>query len=161
MVNVHILNSLVILFSNALKPELVEQKILPLYSKHRIDHDMYTFQHLAKLQLNIRELDKVVELYRKTPQVNKMILGSFMEAGLRKEDSDIVCEALEKFVEIGHEPHPRVLKRLSSIKKMPDRMYVLLKKHFPDYGLMKLKVRQFDKPTDRPEASGMPFRTFD
>jgi len=43
LVNVHILNSLVILFSNALKAELVEQKILPLYSKHRIEHDMYTF----------------------------------------------------------------------------------------------------------------------
>jgi hypothetical protein len=44
---------------------------------------------------------------------------------------------------------------------MPDDMYVLLKKHFPEYGLMKLNVRQFEGPTDRPEAEGMPFKTMD
>jgi hypothetical protein len=32
----------------------------------------------------MRELDKVVELYRKSPEVNKMLLNSFMEAGMRK-----------------------------------------------------------------------------
>jgi hypothetical protein len=43
LVNVNILNSLVLLFSNTLKIEELEHRILPLYSKHRIEHDIYTF----------------------------------------------------------------------------------------------------------------------
>jgi hypothetical protein len=43
LVNINILNSLVLLFGNTLRIEELEHRILPLYSKHRIEHDMYTY----------------------------------------------------------------------------------------------------------------------
>lgn len=57
--NIHILNSLVLLFSNALSVEELERKVLPLYAKNSIKYDVYTFQHLTKMYLNIRDLDQV------------------------------------------------------------------------------------------------------
>jgi hypothetical protein len=65
---------------------------------------------LSKLYLNLRDLDKVVELYRKSPDVNQRLLDAFLEAGMRKNDADLICEGLEKFVEIKRKPHNRVLK---------------------------------------------------
>lgn len=41
--NIHILNSLVLLFSNALNVEELERKVLPLYNQHAIKYDVYTF----------------------------------------------------------------------------------------------------------------------
>jgi hypothetical protein len=61
--NIQILNSLVLLFSNALNVEELERKVLPLYVQNNIKHDVYTFQHLSKMYLNMRELDQVVKLY--------------------------------------------------------------------------------------------------
>ena len=90
LVNINILNSLVLMFSNTLRLEELEHKILPLYSKHRINHDMYTFQHLCKLHLNLRETGKVVELFKKSEAdglgYNKFMLNSYIEAGMRMED---------------------------------------------------------------------------
>jgi hypothetical protein len=42
-VNIHILNSLTFLFTNALRPEQLESEVLPLYEKHKIKHDVYTY----------------------------------------------------------------------------------------------------------------------
>jgi len=42
-VNVHLLNSLTYLFANALRPEQLEAEVLPLYEKHRVRHDVYTY----------------------------------------------------------------------------------------------------------------------
>ena len=53
------------MYSNALKPIDLETKVLPEYTKHRIQHDVYTYQHITKMYLNMLELDKVIELYRK------------------------------------------------------------------------------------------------
>lgn len=57
--NIYILNSLVLLFSNALSVEELERKVLPLYTQNNINYDVYTFQHLTKMYLNMRELDQV------------------------------------------------------------------------------------------------------
>ena len=53
----------------------------------------------------MREFDKVVELYRKSPSVNQRLADTFLETGLRMADSDLICEALDKFVEIDRKPH--------------------------------------------------------
>lgn len=55
--NIRVLNSLSLLFANALKVEELEQKVLPLYAKNRIKFDVYTYQIITKMYLNIRELD--------------------------------------------------------------------------------------------------------
>jgi hypothetical protein len=110
----------------------------------------------------LRELDKVVELYKKSPGVNKMLATSYLEAGMRMGEtgSDIICEALEKFIEIDHKPHPRVLKKLSNIKHIPDRLFVILRKNFgAEDGLMRLKTRQFEKPSFREKPEGLSTQT--
>jgi len=63
--NIHILNSLLFLYCNAVRAEEMEAKVLPLYDKYRIPHDIYTFQNLAQLYLNIRDLNTVIKLYDK------------------------------------------------------------------------------------------------
>ena len=42
-ININILNSLVFLYSNALRPEELEADVLPLYEKFKIKHDVYTY----------------------------------------------------------------------------------------------------------------------
>lgn len=91
-----------------------------------------------------------------------MLAASYLEAGMRMGETgtDVICEALEKFVEIGHVPHVRVMKKLSNIKHIPDRLFVILRKNFnQEFGLMRLKTRQFEKPTFRPKPEGMPQQT--
>ena len=41
--NIHILNSMVLLYANALRVEELEAKVLPLFDKYRIPHDIFTF----------------------------------------------------------------------------------------------------------------------
>lgn len=61
---------------------------------------------------------------------------------------------MEKYVELKLEPHPRQLKMLSNIKHIPDRLFVLLRKNFPNYGKIGLETREFEKPTFRPQKEG-------
>lgn len=42
-VNIHILNSLLLLHTNALRVEELDSYVLPLYEKYRIPHDIYTY----------------------------------------------------------------------------------------------------------------------
>ena len=133
------------MYSNALKPIDLETKVLPEYTKHRIPHDVYTYQHITKMYLNMLELDKVIELYRKcldakiTP--NKLMLSTVLEAGLRKEDSDIVYDVLTSYVELKQEPHIRQLKTLSMLKHIPDRLFVLIRKNFNVQGKIGMQTR--------------------
>ena len=101
--NIQVLNSLVLMFANAIKPLELESKILPLYEKYRIQHDVYTYQNLTKMYLNMLELDKVIDLYKKCLDAkiypNKLMLNTVLEAGLRKEDSDLVYDVLTIYVD--------------------------------------------------------------
>ena len=36
-----------------------------------------------------------------------MLLVTVLEAGMRKEDTDLICKMLNEFTEIGAEPHKR------------------------------------------------------
>ena len=62
-VSVEVLNSLLYLNTVAIRPLEIESKILPLYQQHKLKYDENTYAHLAKLYLDKRELDKVVELF--------------------------------------------------------------------------------------------------
>ena len=55
---------------------------------------------------------------------------------MRKEDSGMIIDGLQKFVEIGMDPHHSVLKKLGEIKHMPDKLYMLLETKFPAYGVL-------------------------
>ena len=71
----------------------------------------------------------------------------YLEAGLRKKDTEIIIHALTKFIEIGHEPDHRALKLLGNLKHIPDELFFLLRKNFTNYGSLLQRVRQFEKPT--------------
>ena len=64
-ISINILNSLIELYKVANKPLELEQKVLPQYALNKINFDQNTYNHLAKLYLNLRDLDKVVEIYDK------------------------------------------------------------------------------------------------
>ena len=62
---------------------------------------------------DIRELPKVFELYHKMKDVNvkpnKMICGYVLQAAMKKQNTAMTIEVLEKFIEIKHEPDNRLL----------------------------------------------------
>ena len=51
---------------NALKPLEIEHDVLPLYEKYRVPFDVFTFQNLSKMYLNMMEVDKVIEMWQKS-----------------------------------------------------------------------------------------------
>ena len=142
------------MYGVAIKPHEIEAKVLPQYALHKIPYDENTYAHLSKLYLDMRELDKVVDLFDKSQAAGlrpiRSLASSYLEAGLRKQDTEIIIHALSKFLEIKQEPHDRVLKLLGNLKKIPDELFVMLRKNFTRYGLMKEKVRQFEHHSFRP-----------
>ena len=69
------------------------------------------------------------------------MLSTVLEAGLRKEDSDIVYDVLTSYVELKQEPHIRQLKTLSMLKHIPDRLFVLIRKNFNVQGKIGMQTR--------------------
>lgn len=100
--NERILNSLTLLYCNALEPIRLEAEILPFYERFHIKHDVYTYQHICKMYLNLLEIDKVLELYKQALasgiRPNKMLLITTLDAAMRKEDSDCIYEVMQEFV---------------------------------------------------------------
>ncbi len=64
-VNIQVLNSLLLLYSNALRPEQLEAEVLPLYEKFKIKHDVYTYQNLTRMYLKLRDFDTIMLLWDK------------------------------------------------------------------------------------------------
>jgi len=87
-VNIQVLNSLLLLYSNALRPEQLEAEVLPLYDKFKIKHDIYTYQNLSRMYLKLRDLDTIMVLWDKlrskeTFKANLMMLNTVLEAAIR------------------------------------------------------------------------------
>jgi len=93
-VNIHILNSLLLLHTNALRVEELDANVLPLYEKFKIKHDIFTYQNLSKLYLNMTDYEMVKTLYKNLKaeniEPNQLYLNSVLEASLRTDDSDLV-----------------------------------------------------------------------
>jgi len=105
-----------------------------------------------------RDHDKVIELFDKSQEAGLKIINklaaSYLEAGLRKQDTEVIIHALSKFKEIGQEPHHRVLKLLANLREIPDELYVILRRDFTRFGPLIQKIRKFEQPSFRPEAAG-------
>lgn len=43
---------------------------------------------------------------------NKMLLGYLMQTAMKKSDTNMIIDALEQYLVIGHEPDDRLLKKL-------------------------------------------------
>jgi hypothetical protein len=77
---------------------------------------------------------------------NSYLLNTTFEAALRLKNSDRITELLENYVELGKEPSRILLNKISNVKDLPDRIYVLLRENFKRTGLMKSAVREFSQP---------------
>ena len=62
-ININILNSMLWLHTSALRVEELDANVLPLYDKHKIRHDVYTYQHLSKLYCNLADYEMVLNMY--------------------------------------------------------------------------------------------------
>jgi pentatricopeptide repeat protein len=103
--NIQILNSLCMLYTLALRPEELETKILPLYDKLKIKHDVYTYQNLSKMYLMLRDLESAMGLYDRMKKQekfkpNQMVLNIAFETALRLKSSDKIYEVLTDYVEL-------------------------------------------------------------
>ena len=158
-VNIQILNSLLYLHTNALRPEELDANVLPLYEKYKIPHDIYTFQHLSKMYLTMADYERVKTLYKNLKlagvKPNQLYLDSVLEASLRTDNADIIYDALQDYLEIKREPHRRLIMRLNQIHHIPDRIYILLKENFGWSGQMRRRTREFEKPKFRESAPGV------
>jgi len=77
---------------------------LPLYEKYKIKHDVYTYQHLVKMYLNIRDTDTLMSLWdrlrtKEKFKPNERILDIVLEGAIRLKSSDKIAEVLEEYVE--------------------------------------------------------------
>ena len=65
-----------------------------MYAKNRIKFDVYTYQNIAKMYLELRELDNVFDIMNKCREAKvkpkKILLNIVLEAALRKQDTDQV-----------------------------------------------------------------------
>lgn len=135
-VNIQVLNSLLLLYSNALRPEQLEAEVLPLYEKFKIKHDVYTYQNLTRMYLKLRDFDTIMLLWDKlrtkeTFKPNQMMLNTVFEAAIRIKNSDRMVECLEEYVEQKKTPPKFLLQKISHATELPDRLYVLMKENFP------------------------------
>ena len=78
-----------------------------------------------------------------------MILNTVFEASIRMNSSDRMVEVLEEFVSQKKEPPRFLLQKISHIKGLPDRLYVIMKENFAFHGLFLKKVREFAPATFR------------
>lgn len=149
-INSHILDSMLLLYCNALRVDDLDSKLLPMYDKYKVKHNVYTYQCLAKLYLNLTDYKMVKNLYRKLQsqpdlRPNKAFLNCSLEASIRSDDADIVYDSLIDFVEIKQMPHKRILSTLNNMKHIPDRIFVVLKENFGYSGQMTRRTREFPK----------------
>ena len=69
-ININILNGLLLLHTSALRVEELDANVLPLYDKYKIKHDIYTYQNLSKMYLNLADHDMVVNMYLRLKKEN-------------------------------------------------------------------------------------------
>ena len=81
---------------------------------------------------------------------------------MRKVDVRLTIDTLQKFLDIGHNPDERLLKKLCNLKVMDDELFVMLHKNFPHYGHLLKSHRQFEKPKVHfgGKERGVDFKTY-
>lgn len=86
------------LYTNCLRIEELDAKVLPLFEKYRLKHDVYTYQNITKMYLHMKDFDMIKKLYKSfkedniTP--NKMLLNTILESSIRIDDCDLIYESL-------------------------------------------------------------------
>lgn len=150
--NINLLNSLLYVHTKAFDIEKVEGLVLPLYDQYGIKKDEYTYQHLAEMYYEKRDLIAVNKLYLALKQDNLEptypFLTWYLETAMRLDDTDQIVEALKEFKRQKKEPRETILKKLCHAQDMPDRVYLELLEFDKKYGFLKDNVRRL-RPKDK------------
>ena len=56
---------MLLLHTSALRLDEIDSRVLQLYDKYKVPYDIYTYQNLSKMYLNLRDYDMVKKLYRR------------------------------------------------------------------------------------------------
>jgi pentatricopeptide repeat protein len=160
-INVQILNALLEVHTANHKLEVVDGLVLPLFEKHRIPMNKYTYQHLFSMLIDLRKFPEIVELYHKMRnngiEANQKALNILLEAGIRTGSSDSIMEAFEELRRIERFVSPWLLRILTNMKDLPDRIYAELKEHHLPYNLMnKERWKTFTQPMFRKKLRSPP-----
>lgn len=112
------------------------------------------------MYLHLRELDLMMSLWDKmrakeTFRPNQMLLNTLFECSLRLNNSDRIFDVLQEYVDQKKEPPRFLLQKISHVKDLPDRLFVIIKENFGHHGLFLKGVREFSKPTFREKSASM------
>jgi pentatricopeptide repeat protein len=134
-IDIYILNSLLFVHCSAHKLDLVEGLVVPLYEKHGVPMDRFTYENIIVMLLDLKEYLALFNLYDKLKAKNivatQKILNAIIEAGTKGNKVDFVVEGLQKLREIKREPEQRLLRLLTNLLEIPDRLYVELREWMP------------------------------
>ena len=107
--NIYVLNSMLLLHSNAFYTQELHEQVLPLYERYKILPDVYTYQHLMEHYSNIDEIGPALETYDRMQKQNitpnNMILAIYMSVSFRSNNNDRIVDALEQHIERDIMPH--------------------------------------------------------
>lgn len=130
-VNVQLLNTMLYLHTKAVREEELETRVLPLYKKHKIQYDVYTYQHLIEFFREKQDADQVYKLYARLKaqeiQPNKSILEATCFMALKQQDADLTYVLLKDYLSIQREPTQFILSSISQIRNVPDHLYAFMK----------------------------------
>jgi pentatricopeptide repeat protein len=155
----YVLNSMIEIHCAVHKKDIVEGLVLPLFEKHGVEMDEHTYNYIMKMLCELRNQEEVFKLYDIVKQKNLTLLeptlNYVLESGIRANKIDFIVESLEKFKENNLQPRPGLLRLLTNMEEVPDRLYVELKNWLP-YNQMKHRIRQFRPPQFRERSRKLP-----
>jgi len=143
-INVQILNAILQVHTFAHKIEMVDGLVLPLFEKHGISMNEFSYEHIFRMLMDLRNHEGILDLYEKMKANNipltQKILNVYLQSSVRNDYADGIVEALETLREIKRTPDPYLISLLNKINDLPDRVFVELQNH-PAFQ-MHIKPRQ-------------------
>lgn len=153
-INVQVLNALMEVHTASHKIEMVDGLVIPLYEKHNISMNEYSYEHIFRMLLDLRNYQAISDLFlqfkaKGLPHTQR-ILNIYLESSIRNNNSDGIVEALETVRKIDRKAKPALLRILSNTFDLPDRIWVELKEHPMVYNLVnKPRHKNFSPPQFR------------
>ena len=167
MVDTILLNNVMTVHANALEVDKLEGLVLPLYEKHGLQMDSYSYEVLMVLHYNLKDFNTAVRMYRQfekqmddrkardievrgeyaakreVPRDDMRqtfnMLETLLQIGIRMMDMPMVLEALAGFKKINRHPKNSSLKFLGNLKGLPEEIQVSLMEFKIRFGAAKMK----------------------
>jgi len=152
------LDSMILLYANALRDGDAEGQVMSLYQKYNIPLGRETYMQLMNMYTLAHKREKIVEIYDKFKATGMKpllsILNMHLDAAMRLNNSDRIVESLQKIHELGLRPKRHYLKQLGQIKDLPDRIFIELQK-FPRFAYAHTPRFRFTAHSFRPRNMEM------